>query len=240
MATVAPHDSHASQNGELPSIESNGNTATRDRLLVAALEVFAAKGYGQASTREICKHAGVNVAAIHYYFGDKATLYREVFRIPERLVHLPAELDDPATALSDGLRVWYSHVMSFVLAPDNGSHIRLLFLREQVQPSGLLDTNRAGILRPYHAQLLRFLMPRIGIDTPDPRAHQLVFSLVGIAMVLFVERAAVRILAPGILDSEPQVAATVEVLVGYAQALVAAECAHRRDAKKTNTNKEKS
>jgi AcrR family transcriptional regulator len=226
VATVASNELLASDPA-LPA-ESNSNSAARERLLVAALEVFAAKGYGQASTREICKRADVNVAAIHYYFGDKATLYREVFRIPERVVHLPEELDDPATSLSEGLRVWYRHVMSFVLAPDTGSHIRLLFLREQVQPSGLLDSNRAGILRPYHAQLLRFLLPRIGIEKPDLRAHQLVFSLVGLSVVLFVEKAAVRVLAPGLLDSQSQVAATVEVLVGYAEALVAAECAHRR------------
>ncbi|MCB1682864.1 MAG: CerR family C-terminal domain-containing protein [Pseudomonadales bacterium] len=202
--------------------------AARERLLSAALEVFAAKGYGQASTREICALAEVNVASIHYYFGDKASLYREVFRIPERLIELPAALDDPSTDLETGLRAWYRHVMGFVLAPDKGSHMRLLFLREQVQPSGILESNQTGLLRPYHDPLLRFLMPRIGIEKPDSRAHQIVFSLLGIAMVLLVERSAVRALAPGLIDSEAQVADTVEQLVISATALVEAERRHRR------------
>ena len=55
---------------------------TRWRLLQAAAEVFAEVGYRAATTREICKRAQVNLASIHYYYGDKAELYREVFRLP--------------------------------------------------------------------------------------------------------------------------------------------------------------
>ena len=55
---------------------------TRWRLLQAATEVFAEVGYHAATTREICRRAEVNLASIHYYYGDKAELYREVFRLP--------------------------------------------------------------------------------------------------------------------------------------------------------------
>ncbi len=55
---------------------------TRWRLLQAAAEVFAEVGYHAATTRAICKRADVNLASIHYYYGDKAELYREVFRLP--------------------------------------------------------------------------------------------------------------------------------------------------------------
>lgn len=202
----------------------------RQRLLDAALKVFAAKGFGQASTREICRIAGVNAAAIHYYFGDKASLYRELFEIPEQLVVLPEALDDPATSLEAGLEVWYRHVMSFVLAPEDGSHLRLLFLREQVESSGLLEPNRVGILGIYHTQLVRFLALRLDVAKPDAALHQLALSLVGLAMVYFVERAAVRVLAPGLLDSERGVEATVGVLVRQARAIVADERDRRRGA----------
>jgi len=62
--------------------QPNAQEETRWRLLQAATEVFAEVGYHAATTREICRRAGVNLASIHYYYGDKAELYREVFRLP--------------------------------------------------------------------------------------------------------------------------------------------------------------
>lgn len=204
--------------------------STRERILDAALRVFARKGFGQASTREICRLANVNVAAIHYHFGDKASLYRELFEIPERLTRLPASLDDPATSLQDGLESWYGHVMSFVLEPDVGSHMRLLFLREQVESSGLLEPDRVGIIGLYHEQLVRFLALRLGLAEPDPALHQLAFSLVGMAMVFFVERAAVRVLSPQLLQSRQAVQDTVTRLVRQATAAVEAERQRRLES----------
>lgn len=212
-----------------PTAQPAATVNTRQRILDAALKVFAGKGFGQASTREICRLAKVNVAAIHYHFGDKASLYRELFEIPERLVELPAALDDEDTSLEAGLEIWYRHVMSFVLAPDHGSHMRLLFLREQVESSGLLEPNRVGIIGLYHPQLVRFLALRLGVEQPDPALHQLAFSLVGMAMVFFVERAAVRVLSPELLESRQAVEDTVVRLVRQASAAVADECNRRRE-----------
>lgn len=53
---------------------------TRERILDAACKLFADKGYRGASVTEICEHAGVNIAAISYYFGGKEALYQEVWR----------------------------------------------------------------------------------------------------------------------------------------------------------------
>src|SRR5580693_1138195 len=53
---------------------------TRQRLLEAGGEVFAAKGFKAATVREICRKAGANVASVNYHFGDKEKLYVEVLR----------------------------------------------------------------------------------------------------------------------------------------------------------------
>jgi len=54
--------------------------STKARLLEAAEEVFAARGFLGASTREIAARAGVNISSLHYHWASKDTLYFAVFR----------------------------------------------------------------------------------------------------------------------------------------------------------------
>lgn len=49
---------------------------TRQRLVEAALAVFARRGFDGASTREIARHAGVALAALPYHFKTKDALWR--------------------------------------------------------------------------------------------------------------------------------------------------------------------
>jgi AcrR family transcriptional regulator len=54
---------------------------TRERLLESACEVFAKKGYRDATIADISERAGTNIAAVNYHFGDKKTLYVEAWRL---------------------------------------------------------------------------------------------------------------------------------------------------------------
>ncbi|HNW25352.1 MAG TPA: CerR family C-terminal domain-containing protein [Candidatus Gastranaerophilaceae bacterium] len=48
---------------------------SRKKIINSAIILFASKGFDSTSTREICKHAGVNLSLISYYFKTKEGLY---------------------------------------------------------------------------------------------------------------------------------------------------------------------
>ncbi len=73
--------------------------STKARILAAAEEVFAARGFEGASTREIAARAAVNISSLHYHWESKETLYFTVFRsIYERIVDLLRGALAPALA----------------------------------------------------------------------------------------------------------------------------------------------
>lgn len=50
----------------------------REAVVKAAIRIFARKGYAGASTREICKEAGVTKPVLYYHFLGKEHLYQEL------------------------------------------------------------------------------------------------------------------------------------------------------------------
>lgn len=71
---------------------------TRERILDAALEVFAERSFEGASTREIATRAGVTQPLLNYHFRAKDDLWRAAV---DRLF---AELNGALTARATGLR----------------------------------------------------------------------------------------------------------------------------------------
>ena len=71
---------------------------SRQRLIAAALEEFAAKGYAGARVKEIARRAGLNPQLITYYFGGKEGLYRAV---GERWLEVEQGFADPAVPLDE-------------------------------------------------------------------------------------------------------------------------------------------
>lgn len=79
----------------------------RSRILEAATKLFAELGYEGASTRQIAKEAGANMAMINYYFGSKEGVFMEI--MTQRIQSFKEELDninkDNLTGMEKLLRV---------------------------------------------------------------------------------------------------------------------------------------
>lgn len=80
---------------ELPHVPSGlpAQDPRKERLLQAAFDVIAERGFEGLRTREVARRAGVTVAMVHYYYRTKGTLIRELVRfIGEqfRSIHAPS------------------------------------------------------------------------------------------------------------------------------------------------------
>lgn len=58
----------------------------RERLLEAAVTLFATRGYAATSTREIVAAAGVTKPVLYYYFRSKEGIFRAIFEDAGRVV----------------------------------------------------------------------------------------------------------------------------------------------------------
>jgi AcrR family transcriptional regulator len=77
---------------------------TQERILRAAVELFASHGYERASISAIASRAAVSRAAVFWHFGDKASLFREAFR--RMLLPFFGELQRKLAHIEPGKRVF--------------------------------------------------------------------------------------------------------------------------------------
>jgi AcrR family transcriptional regulator len=157
----------------------SGQEATKARLVEAAGEEFAAKGYEGATIREICKRAGANVAAVNYHFGDKEQLYiLAVIEAHRCGVEMPPESDAMEGAPAEQLRRYIRHFLDNVLALDDAGWHHALMLREMIAPTDASTTLVRDVIRPKFERLVAILR-RLHPDADPRRLHATAFSVVG-------------------------------------------------------------
>ncbi|HUR28056.1 MAG TPA: CerR family C-terminal domain-containing protein [Planctomycetota bacterium] len=147
------------------SDSSKTDLDTRLRLLEAAGPVFARRGFREATVREICQQADVNVAAINYHFGDKLELYSQTLGrcMREGLARYPADLGLPQNA-SAGERL-FAFVHSFLLRILGDGHPDWqgqLLAREMMEPTVALDRLVEELIRPLFKQLCAIVSDLLG------------------------------------------------------------------------------
>ena len=215
-----------------PKPTRSDGVEARNRLLDAALQLFAEQGFTKTSIREIALAAQANVASISYYFGDKAGLYRAVFSDPRTNPPLPPEaLEGTDVTLEQAIR----GLLSSFLEPLKQGHVTQqqymkLCFREMLEPTGAwqqeIDTNIA----PAHMALTRGLCRHVGLAEADDDIHRLAFTISGLGVMLHVGNDLYTQIRPGLVNTPQALDAYLDRLVSYALVLVDAE-ALRRGAK---------
>ena len=136
---------------------------TREQLLEAAIEIFAAKSYREATLAEICTRAGVNSAAANYHFRNKETLYREAWRqsftnsIKAHPIDGGVSPDAPAA-----LRL-HGHIKALLeRITDNGSREFMIVQQEMASPTGLLDEVMLAEIEPMRNRTQTLIRELLG------------------------------------------------------------------------------
>lgn len=150
-----------------PAQMAQSETARR-RIVEAAGVVFAAKGFQASTVREICQLAEVNIAAISYYFEDKASLYREILRVAAEQEVQAYPLPDwtPDTPSATQLHDLILVVMRRLGGVGQGMWQSRLIIRELLQPTEFCRELSQNHFRPHFELMLDILSKILPSDTP--------------------------------------------------------------------------
>jgi len=151
---------------------------TRQKLMNYAGEIFSAKGFESTTVREVCQAAGVNIAAIHYHFGDKERLYLECVK-HAHCQHGMVEFDWPnGTSSQEKLTTMVTHMLTMMLATDQPAWQIELMMRELARPTAACRVLVEEFISPVFTQLLAIVSEMLPAETPLLARQQTAFSVV--------------------------------------------------------------
>lgn len=155
---------------------------TRRRILQAAGEVFAARGYRDATVAEICRRAKANSAAINYHFNDKESLYVEVWRqsATDAMRLYPFDGGIPTEApVQERLRGFLVATLKRMTDRGRLGMFHQLRLMEMANPTGLIDRVRWQAIQPMRVHVHRLLTELLGSGTSEPELTYCELNLLG-------------------------------------------------------------
>lgn len=153
----------------------------RERILQAARDEFAERGYDKTTMRGIARAAGVDAALVHHYFGTKDDVFAAAIEVSfEPATVVPQILGQGAAGIGERLARFFIGVWE-----NPASRAPLLAIIR----SALTHEAAAKVLRGF---VLRHLLERVAaeLDVPDPRfrAELAASHMVGIAILRYVIR----------------------------------------------------
>jgi AcrR family transcriptional regulator len=149
---------------------------TRTAILAAAERLYADRGFGEVTLRDIVAEANVNLAAVNYHFGSKDELIAELFVTRslamnrERLAELRAaeERGGGRADISDIMRALIGPILRGSLGPDNERSTAARFMIrvniESAPPIRRIRNREIDHLRKFIAAMKRSLPARDEVE----------------------------------------------------------------------------
>ena len=194
------------------AIRKDGIESKR-RLLAAASEVFALKGYREATVAEICRRVGSNVAAVNYHFGSKDELYIAVWKnaFEHALgVYPPDGGLGPNAKPEQRLQALVHSLLHRIMDDGCLGHAGQILLREMADPTDAIAHVRRDTIRPLRERLHTIIAELLGPGATEQQLRFCQLSLIhqclaigfrkGKGPVLFPEQTAAKTLTDSLVE----------------------------------------
>ena len=176
----------------------------RQRLLEAGLELFGLYNLEGTTTRQLAERAGVNQAAIPYYFGGKEGLYFAVVQhlFSNHVALLKPVINEVHEGLSSEaltkpealrlLKLLLSRLLELMCRKEASATWARILIREQMQPTAAFDFLYANAYQRIHETiaglLARILERRAADQDVILRAHM----IIGQVLIFLAGRETIR------------------------------------------------
>jgi TetR/AcrR family transcriptional regulator, regulator of cefoperazone and chloramphenicol sensitivity len=201
--------------------QSTGIEPVFDRLLQIAVEVFAECGFREATVREICSRANVNVASVNYYFRSKEALYVQAlafaFQESNRLYPQDAILD-MSLPPEQRLTLFIGNFLHKLL---DDSHLGLyskLIAREIADPTNALDEIIETAIVPQFALLEEIIQKILGAPADKVVVQRCLLSIFGQCLMFKHSRSIIDRLYPGLIENDSAIQASAEHITQFSLA----------------------
>jgi TetR/AcrR family transcriptional regulator, regulator of cefoperazone and chloramphenicol sensitivity len=180
------------------------DVSARARLIEAGAEIFGTYNLEGATTRQLAQHAGVNQAAIPYYFGGKEGLYLATIehffsvhtpKMQTLVSGIEARLDfqriDRTEALGL-LKTLLEHLLEILLRQQTNRSFGRIIIREQMQPTKAFDLIYERVIRHVHETISILLGVVLDRKPTDRGVILRAQMIVGQVLVFLAARETIR------------------------------------------------
>jgi AcrR family transcriptional regulator len=156
-----------------------GASDTRERILAAARERFAAHGYDRTRIRDVASDAGVDAALVHYFFKSKDGLFVAAMQLPLR----PADVIAPV--LGEGLPGLGERIVRRLLGvwDDPANRTALLAI---VQGASAHPGAAAALREFLRSEVVGRVAGAVEADRPELRANLVASQIIGLIAARYI------------------------------------------------------
>lgn len=208
--------------------------AIKEKLIKAGIAVFSSTGFEDTTTRRIAQEAGVNHAAIAYYFSGKeefyeacikhivATVSRELGEIKERVIAQSQKKHATQDEMLLLLDMFIERNVRFFLSYHDLIAMSRIVLREMAVPTFAFTHIYDGMIRPLHEALTRIVAQLTNIDAASSEAIIRAHAIMGQILCFHHARAVIQARLGIDKFSDPDISAVVKTVKFHTRAIISA------------------